>query len=110
ALLGTGFVGAVRAPLDAIIGAINSVRASAASQASGADRSARRPVVVAIDIPSGLDADTGRPCNATIEADLTITMAARKVGFDAPNAGRYTGRVVLVDIGAPRTLLEPTPE
>lgn len=109
ALLGTGFVGGVRAPLDAIIDAINSVRASAVSQATGAGLSARRPIVVAIDVPSGLDADTGRPCNATIEADLTITMAARKVGFDAPGASRYTGRVVLVDIGAPRALLEPPP-
>jgi len=110
ALLGTGFTGQVRAPLDAVIDAINNVRGSSARQKTGTNPPARRPVVVAIDVPSGLDADTGRPSNATIEADLTITMAARKVGFDAPGADRYTGRIVLVDIGAPRALLEPPGE
>jgi NAD(P)H-hydrate epimerase len=97
ALLGTGFAGQVRPPLDTIIEAINAVRPSPPGG---------RPVVVAIDLPSGLDADTGRPADATVRADLTITMVARKVGFDAASAACYTGRVIVVDIGAPAGLIE----
>lgn len=88
ALLGTGFVGDVRAPLDDLISAINTV--------------GRR--VIAIDVPSGLDCDTGRPCNATVRAAETITFVARKVGFDIPSAADYTGEVHVVGIGAPYAL------
>lgn len=85
ALLGTGFAGEVRPPLDDIIAAINTV--------------GRR--VIAIDVPSGLDCDTGRPCNATVRAAETITFVAPKTGFDAPGAAAYTGEVYVVGIGAP---------
>ncbi len=97
ALLGTGFEGSVRTPMDLIIRAMNRLRASRTDRPA----TVSAPVVVAIDLPSGLDADTGRPANATVEADLTITMVARKAGFDAPGAERFTGRVIVVDIGAP---------
>jgi len=98
ALLGTGFAGEVRGPLDRVIEAINAARAAAGPGG--------RPLVVAVDVPSGLDADSGRPSNVAVRADLTITMVARKVGFDAPTAAPYTGRVVVVDIGAPRMVIE----
>lgn len=107
AILGTGFRGQVRAPLDAVIRAVNATHADPlASGPPLASGSRRRPMVVAIDLPSGLDADTAQPSNATIEADLTITMAARKTGFDYPQSETYTGRVAVVDIGAPRPLIE----
>lgn len=111
ALLGTGFSGQVRAPLDAVITAINGVRATCAADPGAADPGAAgaragHPVIVAIDLPSGLDADTGQPANAAVRADLTITMVARKIGFDQPGAADYTGRVVVVDIGAPRALID----
>ena len=106
ALLGTGFSGQVRAPLDAVITAINAVRATCAADPGAAGARAGHPVIVAIDLPSGLDADTGRPANAAVRADLTITMVARKAGFDQPGAADYTGRVVVVDIGAPRALID----
>ncbi|MBN2563959.1 MAG: NAD(P)H-hydrate epimerase [Phycisphaerae bacterium] len=89
AVLGTGFSGEVRSPLDAVINAINEARGAK---------------IVAIDVPSGLDCDTGRPCNATIRADVTVTFVARKAGFDAPGASDYTGPVHVADIGAPSTL------
>jgi NAD(P)H-hydrate epimerase len=100
AVLGTGFSGDVRPPLDAVIGAINA---------------AGRATIVAIDLPSGLDCDTGRPSNATVRADLTITFVARKAGFDAPGAADYTGRVLVADIGAPadiirKVLVLPAPD
>ncbi|MBL7140335.1 MAG: NAD(P)H-hydrate epimerase [Planctomycetes bacterium] len=86
-LLGTGAEGAVREPLAGIIRAVNDAR-------DHAD-------VFAIDIPSGLDADTGRPLGDAVMAKATVTMAAIKKGFAAESAEAYTGRVVLADIGVP---------
>ena len=57
--------------------------------------------VVAIDIPTGLDCDTGRADGPCVRAQMTVTMLARKKGFDAPEARQYTGQVVVVDIGIP---------
>ena len=91
ALLGTGFCGEVRSPTADLIAALN-----------GLDRRA----VIAIDVPSGLDCDTGVPSNATIRADLTITFVANKRGFLRPSASPYIGRVEVADIGAPRELIE----
>jgi NAD(P)H-hydrate epimerase len=90
ALLGTGFSGEVRPPLDAIIRRINRLQG---------------PKVVAVDLPSGLDCDTGHPSDATIRADLTVTFVAPKAGFTQPAAVPYVGRVVVVDIGVPRELV-----
>ncbi len=89
ALLGTGFTSQVRAPLAKIIGRINA---------------ASKRAVVAIDVPSGLDCDTGQPSNATIQADMTVTFVAAKVGFSKPPAAEYTGQIVTADIGAPPSI------
>lgn len=86
ALLGTGFSGSVRPPLDEIIRIVNALDG---------------PKVLALDVPSGLDCNTGRAEGETVRAHRTVTFAARKVGFDAPEAGQYTGDVILVDIGVP---------
>jgi NAD(P)H-hydrate epimerase len=90
ALLGTGFSGEVRSPLAELIHAINS---------------ASKRAVVAVDLPSGLDCDTGTPGRSTIRADLSITFVARKRGFDSPEAVPYLGRIEVADIGAPRALV-----
>ena len=90
ALLGTGFRGEVRSPAAQLIEAVNA---------------AGRKAIVAIDVPSGLDCNTGQPSNATIRADLTITFVAVKVGFSRQGAAEYTGRVEVADIGVPRELL-----
>ena len=84
ALLGTGFHRPVREPIRSIIAAIN-----------GLDQ----PCVVAIDVPSGLNADTGQPCDIALHADVTVTFVDRKVGFDAPSAADYLGQVHIADIG-----------
>ncbi|MBX3394452.1 MAG: NAD(P)H-hydrate epimerase [Phycisphaerae bacterium] len=91
AVLGTGFAGDVRSPLDAAVNAINAAPDSI--------------IRVAVDVPSGLDCDTGRPSNATVRADHTITFVAPKRGFEKEDAARWTGRVHVVDIGAPRELI-----
>lgn len=90
ALLGTGFSGTVRSPLAEWIDAMNA---------------APKRATVAIDVPSGLNADTGVPSNATIRADLTITFVACKVGFTRPSAQPYVGRVEVADIGVPKELV-----
>jgi NAD(P)H-hydrate epimerase len=90
-LLGTGLSRPVEDPLCTVIEAINH---------SG------KPVF-ALDVPSGLDADTGRPLGVAIRAAATATFVAAKLGFSAPGASDYTGKVAVFDIGLPRVLLEP---
>jgi NAD(P)H-hydrate epimerase len=90
ALLGTGARGEPRSPIAAAIDAIN---------ASG------RPVL-AVDLPSGLDCESGQPAVHTIRAAHTCTFVAPKPGFFVPGAAAFTGQLHVVDIGAPRKLLE----
>lgn len=85
ALLGTGASGQPRAPLDQLIPRLNGLAVKR----------------LAIDLPSGLDCDTGVPARNTIRADHTCTFVAAKTGFDTPMAREYLGRVVVLDIGVP---------
>ncbi len=62
--------------------------------------------VCAIDIPSGLDCDTGEPVGIAVRASATVTFVAEKVGFANPNAKQYTGDISVVDIGAPREIID----
>jgi NAD(P)H-hydrate epimerase len=63
--------------------------------------------ILALDIPSGLDADTGEPLGAAVMATITATFVAPKLGFSNPEAVDYLGRVEVVEIGAPWKVLEP---
>lgn len=83
ALLGTGLSGEVKSPYAEIIEAINTAES----------------LVVAIDLPSGLDSNTGVPLAHCVRATRTATMVARKVGFDTPGSIEFTGPVEVVDIG-----------
>jgi NAD(P)H-hydrate epimerase len=65
----------------------------------------QRPVV-AIDIPSGLDANTGKPLGTAIRASLTITFGLPKVGHLIPPGIDYVGEVSVIDIGLPKRLVE----
>ena len=91
ALLGTGLSRPVEGHLAAAIEALNR---------------SRKPIL-ALDLPSGLDADTGRPLGVAVRAEATATFVAPKLGFDAPGAAAYTGEVVVIDIGVPGRILEP---
>lgn len=92
ALLGTGVHGAVEGLLRRAIDAMN----------------ARRPEipVVSVDIPSGLNADTGEVCGAAVRADYTITFTAPKVGFFYGAAAEYQGQLVVREIGSPPEVIE----
>jgi NAD(P)H-hydrate epimerase len=91
ALLGTGLTRPVEGTLRTVIEAIN--------------RCAKP--VLALDLPSGLDADTGQPLGAAVRAQATATFVAPKLGFNASGTDAYTGTVTVVDIGVPRAILEP---
>lgn len=89
ALLGTGLTGRVRSPFAEIIRCMN---------ASGKQ-------ILAVDLPSGMDADTGEPLGEAVRAQNTVTFVAAKQGFSHVEAGKYTGKVHVAGIGAPRCLL-----
>jgi NAD(P)H-hydrate epimerase len=89
ALFGSGLRGAIQPPFDRIIAAINAAPAR----------------VFAVDVPSGLDSDTGRPLGSAVRAHHTGTVAALKKGFLEPSAAPWVGQVHIIDMGAPRALL-----
>jgi NAD(P)H-hydrate epimerase len=84
--------------------AIDDIPKSSALLIIDAVKHSRKPVL-AIDVPSGLDCDTGEPLGPCIEATQTITFVAEKVGFENPKARKYLGNVVIGDIGCPRELV-----
>ncbi len=84
-LLGTGAKGA---PKGVVAAAIRWIRAAH-----------KRALVVAIDLPSGVDADTGAVAGDVVSADITVTFAYPKTGFLNPVAQSCLGHVVVADIG-----------
>src|SRR5512138_35407 len=62
------------------------------------------PLIIAVDTPSGVDADTGEVADETIAADLTVTMAAIKQGMLKLPAFEYVGELKVIDIGLPNDL------
>jgi len=83
ALFGTGLTGPLREPFARIVALMNASRA-------------RR---FAVDIPSGLDCDSGEPLGVTVRAEHTATFVALKAGYANPACAEFTGRINVVDIG-----------
>ena len=90
AIFGTGLEQAPREPFPAIAAAVEQSRLP----------------LLAIDLPSGMDCDIGRPLGACIKATRTITFVAEKVGFANPQAQPYLGEVTIGSIGCPRELID----
>jgi len=90
ALFGTGFKGPVRGISEQVIDSINTIN--------------RR--VLAIDIPSGLDADSGATTGACIRADWTVTFAAPKIGLLLFPGTQQAGSIEVASIGMPPQILE----
>lgn len=67
---------------------------------------AQHKFVVAVDVPSGLDATTGEIHGVGIKASLTVTFSFSKKGFLINKGPRYVGQVKVVDIGIPKGLLK----
>ncbi len=62
--------------------------------------------VIAVDIPSGLNADTGEVMGVCVRAKVTVALGLPKKGFYLERARHFTGRIVIADISIPRELLE----
>jgi NAD(P)H-hydrate epimerase len=90
ALFGTGLTRPLAEPYATLVAWLN---------ASG------RPLL-ALDIPSGMDADTGQPHGPTIRAKHTATFVAIKQGFRHAEAWPWIGKCHVIDIGVPRRLLD----
>lgn len=88
ALFGTGLDRPIVEPLASVVNTVN-----AASR-----------FTVALDVPSGMNADTGVAMGATIRAKMTVTFAQRKLGHVTGHGARLSGSVRVVDIGVPATL------
>jgi NAD(P)H-hydrate epimerase len=63
-------------------------------------------LIVAVDVPSGLDADKGRQLGECVSADLTVTLGFPKTGLALFPGAQYAGEVVVADIGIPRAIVE----
>jgi len=61
--------------------------------------------ILAVDTPSGFDADRGAPLGVAVEAEVTVTLGLPKRGFLAPGAERFTGELRCVPIGVSRRFL-----
>jgi NAD(P)H-hydrate epimerase len=85
ALLGYGSRGSPRGPVATLI-----------RQGNGS-----RIPILAVDIPSGMDATSGEPGDPTVEARATVTFGLPKTGFLNPKARRYVGELYLADISMP---------
>lgn len=95
ALLGTGLNSPVRGILATLIELMNT---------SGVP-------VLAVDVPSGLDADRGVPLSTATQAKLTVTFGYPKVGLVCPSGAAYVGRLEVVDIGiAPEAVATVKPQ
>ena len=90
ALFGTGLARELREPYRSAVEAINGANAP----------------VLAVDIPSGLDADEGFLHGIGVRATATATMVAPKVGFALRDGPHHCGRVEVIDIGVPRAAID----
>lgn len=88
-LLGTGATGALRSPFAEAVELANQIDA----------------LRIAIDIPTGLDCDTGVADKHCFRADHTCTFVAAKPGFMKPQAREYIGQLHVLGIGVPQKLL-----
>ena len=86
ALLGTGLKGEITGLYAAVVSAVNGSRAR----------------ILSVDVPSGLDTDTGHPLGVAVRAEKTVTFQYPKRGFKNPSAQEFLGELVIADIGIPQ--------
>ena len=89
AIFGTGLRGTVREPIASVIHAMNSVAVP----------------ILSVDLPTGLDADTGNPLGACVQADRTVTIGLPKRGLLVHPGAEFAGKLEVVDIGFPEQVV-----
>jgi hydroxyethylthiazole kinase-like uncharacterized protein yjeF len=102
ALFGTGLTRPLEGVFAKIIEHLSMLR-DARERAGGS-----KPLVVSIDIPSGLDADKPAPIGPAVKADLTVTFTAAKIANVLSPACHFGGEFIVSDIGSPSSLIEAT--
>ena len=102
ALFGTGLTRPLEGVFLKVIEHLSMLR-EARERASG-----WRPLVLAIDMPSGLNSDRAKPIGPAIQADLTVTFTAAKKANVLSPACDFGGELVVADIGSPSSLIEAT--
>ena len=90
AIFGTGLRGTVRDPIATVINAINSLATP----------------ILSVDLPSGLDADTGHPLGTCVRADRTVTIGLPKRGLLVHPGAEFAGKLEVVDIGFPEQVID----
>ena len=90
AILGTGLRGTVRDPIAPVINTINDLATP----------------ILSVDLPSGLDADTGIPLGTCVRADTTITIGLPKRGLLVHPGAELAGKLEVVDIGFPEQVVD----
>lgn len=90
AIFGTGLRGEVREPIATLINAINNLSIP----------------ILSIDLPSGLDADTGNPFGTCVQADRTVTIGLPKRGLLVHPGAELAGKLEVVDIGFPEQVID----
>lgn len=103
ALFGTG----LRRPLEGVFAEVIAHLERLRASRERAD--AELPLVVSLDLPSGLDADSPAPIGPAVRADITVTFTAPKPANVLPPASHFGGSLVVADIGSPTTLLDEAP-
>lgn len=68
----------------------------------------QQPPTVAVDIPSGMNADSGESTGACVRATKTVTLQHPKTGFQNPEAAPYLGQLIVADIGIPAICADDT--
>lgn len=90
AIIGTGFRGRLTGLIETVVADVNELGVP----------------VVAIDLPTGLSADTAEPTGEAIEATMTVTLAAPKIPLVFPPGDTHAGDLVIADIGIPLPLID----
>ena len=100
ALFGTGLVRPLEGIYVQVVQHLAMLRL-ARQRARGA-----RPLIVSVDIPSGLNADLAHPIGETVQADLTVTFTAPKPANVLSPASFFGGELIVANIGSPATLID----
>ena len=93
AILGTGFQGRLSGLLETVVADVNGLGAP----------------VIAVDLPTGLSADSHEVDGEAVEASMTVTLAAPKIPLVLPPADTHAGDLVIADIGIPHPIVDDVP-
>lgn len=93
AIVGTGLRGSASGPMAGLIALVNEFGEDGVR-------------VIAVDVPSGMECDTGEAHGPVVRAHVTVTFVGPKAGFLKLSAQEHLGDIVVVDIGAPRYVVE----